>query len=141
MFPVLGVGTEMLTTSVGTLKYMTRVTIVTANGERLLDTLVGEQAMPHDVVLAAPRDGIRKQMLNLAKDIGPSLTDIRAVFMHFARGKSLCGYHMPLKLQDMGLLQLVVLPQAHVLQKIAMEKEKNLGNDIISAKFESPLKQ
>ena len=120
---------------------MTRVTICGPNGERLLDTLVGEQNMPPDTVVAAPREGIRKQMLNLAQEIGPSLTDVRAVFMHFARGKSLIGYHMPLKLQDMGLLNLVVLPHTHVMQRIAIEKDKNLSNDIIASKFDEPIKQ
>ena len=80
------------------MKYIWRVCLTNKDGERLLDTLVGEQFFPENTVVAQPKEGVRKQMQHLAQDIGPSLADIKAIIVHFCKGKKLIGYHMPLKL-------------------------------------------
>ena len=89
---------ETMTTSVGTSKHIARICLVTPSGDRLLDTLVGQQDLPEGAVVAAPKEGLRKQLNSLAADIGPSIHDIRAVITYFSKGKALVGYHMPLKL-------------------------------------------
>ena len=86
--------------------------------------------------MAAPKEGLRKQLNSLASDIGPTIHDIRAVIAYFSKGKALIGYHMPLKLQDLGLLPLVALPQVVLQQKLDFESQSNLQRNIIASKFE-----
>ena len=89
---------ETMSTSVGHLKYVMRACLTNQDGDRLLDTLIAPPEMPKGVTITQPKEGIKKRMIGLAKEIGPSIKDVSHVICHFVKGKMLTGYHVPMKL-------------------------------------------
>jgi hypothetical protein len=126
---------ETMSTSVGHLKYVMRACLTNQDGDRLLDTLIAPPDLPKGVNVTQPKEGIKKRMIGLAKEIGPTVKDVAHVICHFVKGKMLTGYHVPMKLQDLGLMNVIQLPPAVLEEK----KERDLEISILSQKFATPV--
>lgn len=67
-------------------------------GERVLDTLVKV-----DDSMIAVKSGLRTHLKNLGKAKGPTLEKVRAKVLEMIRGRVVIGYHIYLKLTDLGV--------------------------------------
>ena len=82
---------------------MARVVLVSEKGERLLDTLVKPQTEE-----VAIKSGIKTQLFKLSKEKGAPIEIVREYVVHLISGKQVIGYHLPQKMADFGLLDLIV---------------------------------
>ena len=67
----------------------------------MLDTLIRPQHP--DLML---KSGLRRQMVERALQDAESLDTVKQRILELARGKNLVGYHLPMRLENLGLLKL-----------------------------------
>ena len=94
---------ETLATSNPLKKGVPRIVLVDDHGNRVLDTLV----KPEQLGLGEKyviREGLKTKLCQLADDKGPSLETVIKVIKFLVKDKPLCGYHLPMKLADLGIL-------------------------------------
>ena len=51
------------------------------------------------------KEGLKKNIVEFANEKAPELAVILQVLNHLIKGKVLVGYHLPLKLNDLGLFE------------------------------------
>ena len=73
-------------------------------GRRVLDTLVKMQELPKGEKYMI-KEGLKKNMVEFANEHAPELSLVVPVLNHLIQGKVLVGYHLPLKLNDLGVFE------------------------------------
>lgn len=116
---------ETVATTGLTYKAVTRVVLLNDKGQRTLDTLVCPVKLkePEKYVL---KDGLKSQLFKLAQTRGPSITEVIKVMNHIIKDKKLVGYHLPMKLADIGIIG--------QMQMKSQAEHDNMVN-IINSKF------
>lgn len=69
----------------------------------MIDTLVCPRDLPDNEKYVA-KDGIKSQLLKFGKSRGPKLTEVLEVINFIIQDKKLVGYHLPMKLSDIGMI-------------------------------------
>lgn len=100
---------ETVTSNTAWKRVITRVVLVTENGDRVLDTLVSPPTMLKDCSTAAKqrlvfKDQVKTKMVALASEVGPQISDITKVLVKLLEGKKVVAYHLPIRLQDVGIV-------------------------------------
>ena len=95
---------ETLATSNPLKKGVPRVVLVDDQGNRVLDTLVKPQTLLQGEKYVV-KEGLKTKLCQLATEKGPSLESVIQVIKFLVRDKPLCGYHLPMKLVDLGLMK------------------------------------
>ena len=62
---------------------------------------------------------MKRKLLSLALDIGPNIEDVKQVILHLIANKKLVGYHLIMKLTDLGLINYYMLPKDIISLKFA----------------------
>ena len=117
---------ENMQTSSPIKKIISRVVLVTDSGQRVLDTLVSSQDQVPAGEKVVVKDGLKTKLHLLADARGPKLQECIDVITFLIRGKKLVGYHLPMKLADVGIM-------SQFQQESMVKLEKNF--DIVSKKF------
>ena len=95
---------ETCTSSCPYIKGINRVVLVDQVGRRVFDTLVKMQELPKGEKYMI-KDGLKKNMVEFANDQAPELSLVVKVLNHLISDKVLVGYHLPLKLNDLGVFE------------------------------------
>ena len=85
-------------------KGVPRIVLVDDQGNKVLDTLVKPETLSHGEKYVI-KEGLKTKLCLLATDKGPSLETVISVIKYLVRDKPLCGYHLPIKLADLGLMK------------------------------------
>lgn len=65
------------------------------------------------------KDQLKRKLLSLALDVGPNIEDIKQVILHLIANKKLVGYHLIMKLTDLGLINYYMMPKDIISLKFA----------------------
>ena len=95
---------ETLATSNPLKKGVPRIVLVDDQGNRVLDTLVKPEVLGAKEKYVI-KEGLKTKLCQLATEKGPSLETVVKVIKFLVRDKPLCGYHLPIKLADLGLMK------------------------------------
>lgn len=85
-------------------KVVSRVVLVSDQGQRILDTLVEPQGLSEDEQMVT-REGLKTELMKLGEQKGPSLEVVRELITDIITDKKVVGYHLPNKLHDLGIMQ------------------------------------
>ena len=95
---------EIYETTDPKIKCIGRVCLVNEAGERPLDTLVAPETYSDPSVRVRMKEGLKTKLFELAKAKGPSMQDVREAVKYFLNNKKVVGYHLPMKLTELGLI-------------------------------------
>ena len=101
---VYSLALETYATTDPKLKSIARVCLVDFEGVRVLDTLVAPEPFSDPSVKLVMKDGIKRKLYELAKAKAPPLQEVREALKFFIASRKVVGYHLPMKLTDVGLL-------------------------------------
>ncbi len=65
------------------------------------------------------KDQLKRKLLSLAFDIGPNIEDVKQVILHMIANKKVVGYHLIMKLTDLGLINYYIMPKDIISLKFA----------------------
>ena len=74
--------------------------------------------MPEEVI-NKNKDQLKRKLLSLALDVGPNIEDVKQVILHLIANKKLVGYHLIMKLTDLGLINYYMMLKDIISSKFA----------------------
>ena len=98
-------------------KCIYRVVLVNQHGDRILDSLI-KPTLSEEVIMKN-KDQLKRKLLSLALDVGPNIEDVKQVILHLIANKKLVGYHLIMKLTDLGLINYYMMPKDIISLKFA----------------------
>ena len=107
-------------------KVVSRVALVNEKGQRVLDTLVKPQELQEGESLVI-KEGLKTELMKLGQEQGPTLELIRELITDLVKDKKVMGYHLPNKLNDLGMLK--EFPKNGLLQENMHDIAKIFNTD------------
>lgn len=86
-------------------KNVGRVILVNERGQRVLDTLLKPQL---EMEACAVSKGIKSQVFAFSDEQGPEIQLVRERVKQLISGRTLIGYHLPQKISDFGIPEVLV---------------------------------
>ena len=93
---------ENISTTNVRIKVVSRVTLVSNTGLRILDTLVKPDDLPDGENMVI-KEGMKTELMKLGQEKGPTLEMVRELITDLVKGKKVIGYHLPDKLNNLGM--------------------------------------
>ena len=83
---------------------MSRVVLFSNTGHRVLDTIVKPEDLEPGEELVL-KEGLKTDLMHLGREKGPSLSLIKELITDMIMDKKVVGYHLPNKLNDIGIMK------------------------------------
>ena len=94
-------------------KITLRACLISDKGQRVIDTLISppscclSQSNKNRLVF---KDPVKTKLVALAIAKGPQMSQVQTVFKYLMRDKKIVAYHIPIKLQDIGFINMFAGP-------------------------------